>query len=610
MSGLTKQQITEIKALDGVMVKNHVACALGCGSSDGMSVWQKEYQGTDVHDGFCYSCHKYVDPNTLDLENLPVVDVEEVKQINTQRIEEISKLPSRGWRERCITKKTSEYYGVKTELDSEGNVLNRFYPIYMDGKLAGYKARNCISKNFWSVGRNGTKVEMFGQKLFPKGGKKIIICGGEEDAMSAFQMLTTEKYLTPCVSPTVGEGNCATQIKNNFEYISSFGEIILMLDNDTAGKEAAEACAKLFRAGQVKTWKPHPKHKDVNDYLVAGDNERFKNVFFNTEVESPAGILESSDTKLWDAIIERASTVKIPLPPFAEELESMLRGGPALGEITLLAAASSIGKTSLLNAFTYYWIFNAPYKVGIISLESDLGEFGENLLSLHIQNKLANLYDEDKKEVLSKEETKEQYKSLVQKEDGDSRFVLLDHQSSIMDDELKRKIEYMVKVLGCKIIILDPLTLALSGQSNDGIDAFNAWYLRFVKREQIAAFNVLHVRKNGNGVKANSRGGELSEEDIKGSGSIFQTAAVIWLMMRDKYSECPITRNTTKVVQSKARRTGQTGPAGFWYYNNDTGLFEKGVNPEDIDTAEDDDMLRQLGAYDKTDPDEFLKGDY
>lgn len=598
----TANQIKEIKQLEGVMVYNHVAHGK-CGSSDAASYWQKDYNGEDVLDGFCYSCTSYIDPNE-DHDFEPVDDVDAIEEINLENLKEVEKLPLRGWRQRKVSKPISEFYGVRTELTDDGEVLNRFYPCRNSGGVVTrYKARNCIKKGFWSVGKKHKKEQFFGQNLFPKGGNNLIIAGGEEDAMSAYQMLKTSKYSTPCISPTNGEGSLSKQIQDNFDYVTSFKTVIIMMDKDEAGVDAAKAAIRLLRPDQGRIWKP--TYNDVNEYLVNGDQEGFKTAYFKAERVVPAGVVGSSDPKIWDAIINRAKSIKIPLPPFAKQLEDMLRGGPALGEITSLVAASSIGKTSILNAFTYDWIMNAPYKVGIISLESDLGELGENLLSIHMGTKLANLYDEEKLALLDDSVKEKFFTELAVKEDGSDRFTILDHQSSIMDDELKRKIEHLVKVEGCQIIILDPLTLALSGTSNDGMDEFCSWYLRFVKREQISAFNVLHVRKNQSGQKANSRGGEISEEDIKGSGAIFQTSMQVWLFMRDKNSDDPIVRNTTKVVQSKARRTGQTGTAGYWYYNNDTGCFEVGRNPEDMDVDEELELLDKLGANDNTDPAEF-----
>ena len=599
---------------NGKMVGNHEACLLGCGSNN-MSVWEKvDSQGKTYHDGFCFSpsCTGYVSPKHFDADYKPVkvykeFDLDEFKD----ELERIESLQSRGWAERRITKATSEFYGVKSTFNNAGVLQLRHYPVFnQEGKLSGYKNRNCIEKGFWATGQNGQKSELFGQHLFPAKGKYLVITGGEEDAMAVFQVLRNGKYTTAVVSPTVGEGNAYKQIQNNWDFVSGYEKVVLMLDGDQAGKDATAKIAALFSHDKIAIWKP--KFKDPCEYLQRGTegDEMLKQAFWNAEKKCPAGIVSSDDPALWEAIVNRSKTEKIPLPPFAEDLQHMLRGGPALGEITLLIAASSVGKTSILNAFNYYWIFNAPYKVGIISLESDLGELGENILSIHLGQKLSNMYDEQKLEVLADPTVQEKWKQLQVKENGESRFTILDHQSAIMDDELKKKIEYLVKVDGCKIIILDPLTLALSGQSNEGVDNFNSWYLRFVKQNMIAAFNVLHVRKNSNGAKANSRGAEISEEDVKGSGSLFQTAMSIWLFTRDKYADNPLVRNTTKVVQSKARRTGNTGTAGYWYFDNDTGLFQKGKSYEELDTAEEMEELKSLGAFNNTHPDDFGQEGY
>jgi hypothetical protein len=42
------------------------------------------------------------------------------------------------------------------------------------------------------------------------------------------------------------------------------------------------------------------------------------------------------------------------------------------------------------------------------------------------------------------------------------------------------------------------------------------------------------------------------------------------MMMRDKYNENPIIKNTTKLVLSKNRSGGETGDAGQLYYDNQT----------------------------------------
>ena len=120
-------------------------------------------------------------------------------------------------------------------------------------------------------------------------------------------------------------------------------------------------------------------------------------------------------------------------------------------------------------------------------------------------------------------------------------------------------------------------------------------------------------RKNSNGQKANSRGGDISEEDIKGSGSIFQIAGANILLMRDKENADPVIRNTTKTMLSKNRWAGNTGPSGLWFYENQTHrLFdsasywaEKNAEFEiPLDAYDNDEayLMNQIAAHDAANP--------
>jgi len=66
--------------------------------------------------------------------------------------------------------------------------------------------------------------------------------------------------------------------------------------------------------------------------------------------------------------------------------------------------------------------------------------------------------------------------------------------------------------------------------------------------------------------------------------------------MRDKESADPVVRNTTKVVMSKSRRTGNTGPMGFWFYNNETSRMELGKDPANADYHTDEETFVDIGA--------------
>ena len=610
----------------------HVACPIH-GGSDSLALYEKEEGKIN---GYCWSECGFVSRKDL-IENEVIDEQDKILVEFTHKgsgdfvmsddiqkeVDSILELPIRGWKERLIPKFTSEFYGVRTKMDENDVVQYRYYPSTQNEELVGWHVRNDVLKQkknrgeevkglpFFPIGKVRSDCEMFGQSKFQKGGKFLVIASGEEDAQAIFTAMNVEQYqrnkyqlkkfVTPVISTTVGE-SALKQIRNNYEWIASFEKVVIMYDNDKAGQQGSEKVAQILKPGQAKIAKY--RRKDACEHLKNREDSAIVDAFWKAQEFSPAGIVGSSQTL--QNLIERASFEKVPLPPFAEDLGKMFNGGFALGEICTILAGSSIGKTTISNEFVYHWVFNAPYKVGIISLESDVGELTENLMSLHTGRKLSNVDDDEKKQIYQTDDFLNKYKELTTKDGIEDRYYILDHQGAVTDGSLMKKIEYMVKGLGCKIIILDPLTLALSGKQNEGMDEFMSDLLRFVKREQVLCINVCHVRKNQSGAKANSRGAEISEEDAKGSGSIFQVSMNNILLMRDKEHEDPIVRNTTKVVVSKNRRCGNTGSAGYWFYDNYTSRLKKGGDPHNQNVSDDMKEMQELGAFDNSRPDSVI----
>lgn len=598
---------------EGVTFKTHLPCPHeGCGSSDAVTLYKKfDKKDREYLDGFCFSCHKVVSSKLVetfygeDFEGEGYESNEDDWEVTEEVVDELEavlELSIRGDRRRKLKKPINELYQVRTELDPSGKPIKRYYPVTEEGEIVGYKIRNLTvpkkdPKHFRSIGKVKNSCEMFGQSLYPKGGKFLIIVGGEEDALAMKQTMIAKnpKFDTPVVSPVTGEPSTDKQVKENYDWVTSFEKVIIMLDNDKAGQDAAQKVAKLLKPGQAHI--ADLRLNDPCDYVKDELEDELYNAFWKAAQHgkyTPAGVVGSSQT--YDALMERANWVKLPLPHFASRLQQMMNGGFAFGEIINIVAASSVGKTTVVNEFLYHFVFNSTHKIGVIPLESDMGELIENLMSVHLNVKLANMDDEEKREFYQTEKFKKAYHELTTLPNGEDRFIILDHQGDVCDEDLKNKIEYMVRGCDCKGIILDPLTLALSGKQNEGMDEFMSWLLRFVKREKIIHINVAHVRKSGSGAKANSTGADIHEEDIKGSGSIFQVGMINILLMRDKENADERVRNTTKVVVSKARRTGNTGPAGWWFYNNQTSRLEEGFDPEG-DYSEDEEDFGVLGAY-------------
>lgn len=245
---------------------------------------------------------------------------------------------------RGLTRDTCTKFRVRHVFNDRNEVVEQYYPATINYELSGYKVRK-NPKDFDAYGTTGKACDMFGQVIFRNSNSKtVIITGGELDAMSAYQMLhdyqkakgNGEFEPVPVVSCTVGEGGTAKQIQAHYEWFSRFDKIILCLDNDEAGKRAAEECMMVLPKG--KAYRLDMTLKDPNKYLEEGRGREFVAAYWAAKPIIPAGVIGSDD--LYDRVIENVSTECIPLPDFMEELAEMMGGEIPLGYIVNFASAS------------------------------------------------------------------------------------------------------------------------------------------------------------------------------------------------------------------------------------------------------------------------------
>ena len=151
-------------------IRTHVACP-ACGSSDGASI---NADGS----AYCFVCSTLT-PGTegiIVIEPITpaVSDTSFIKAFNTGVPVSVS--------ERRITKTTMEKYGTVRD---NGKY---YFPYYdNDSVLVASKVRAVDRKEFNAIG-NWKAATLFGQNLYPSGGKYLTITEGEFDAMAAFQM--------------------------------------------------------------------------------------------------------------------------------------------------------------------------------------------------------------------------------------------------------------------------------------------------------------------------------------------------------------------------------------------------------------------------------------
>lgn len=554
-------------------VIRHIACP-EC-RAKGLDTKGNNLAVYDDNSAYCFACSfvivskDYSKRNTKEESDLEKT-IEKITEEQNKRIKDNTcYVDYRG-----IRKDTAKFFGVRYELDEEsGEVLKQYYPITMKGELVGYKVRKHPKEFIAPVGYVGKNADFFGQFRASTGDRDLLLVGGELDMLSAYQMLRDSQIARgksnyepiTVISSVIGESATASQAKLQYQFLNRFKRIILCLDNDEAGEEATEKLVKILPKGKV--FLMDMRKKDPNEYLQAGMEREFVNDFYKARLWTPAG-LYSSDA-LYNAAIDYVSMDRLPLPKFMSKANRMLGGGIPKGYITIIAAASSVGKSTLINQICCDWIMESKEKIGIMSLEASAGEYATNLISYYTKTKLASIEDKQQRiDYLNREDVQSAAKDLFVGEDGSPRFVLCDDRGDSIE-AMEEKMEEMVKSMGITCLVIDVTSDLLSGIDLARQEQHMAWQKKFVKETNIIICNVFHIRKASGSQQAGSRGAEVTDESLMGTSTSYKSAGIIFGLVRDKMAEDDLERNTTKVRILKNRSNGITGAAGELLYLQD-----------------------------------------
>lgn len=538
-----------------------------CTSSDGMAVYQKEIDGEKILDAYCFVCQGYFKHEQLEEVG---VKIKEGRKKVTEIVDftEIQKIDFRGWKERGIGQPVSAKYGVHTEIENSFDVAARYYPSTVDGEIVGFKKR-LVPKDFVGIGSTKATNELFGQSVFEAGQKYLVIVTGEEDALAFSQALYSKKdgaeYWTPVVSVTCGDGSIIKQFKANFEYINSFDKVVLAFDADESAQKYVEEAARLLSPGKAFIAKFPQGYKDASDLLKAGKAAELKQIFWKAVPFSRVDVLHLS--QMWEDFENEDNNIKIPMPPSWAQINEMMNGGMEKGEITLLGALTSIGKSSILNNLVFHLIENTRFKVGAMYLEGTKREVVRDLLSLDAGVNLRTV----NRDTIDIDGLKRRFFENLAKKD---QFVYVDHQGSISTNEIFEKLNYLAKAEGCDVIVIDPIQAGVNSSENGAIIDFMDTLLKFAKETDTCVIAVSHMKKPSDDDPHN-----VSEYSLLGSSSLNQIAFNTILLSRDKMNEDPVKRSATKLQLVKCRRTGNTGEAGWLRYDHETTHMYATSNP-------------------------------
>ena len=480
--------------------------------------------------------------------------------LNKEKVEDILKYPFYKAEDRGIRKEICEKFGVRAGLsESDGETVEAYYfPSYnQKGKIVGFSKQDVTKskeeKGHWTtVGAVNIGNKLFGQDVAESINRKrsnIVITEGQWDAISVFQAQVDQvkgtKYegMEPSVvSIPLGTANAVEAILHNENFCKSYDALTLFFDNDSCtpaetkkgivkGQEAREAVASALVGAGVSMFvvTAEDSHKDASDYLQSGKStELAKLVQWNKRQYSAQKIIHVSDISFEELIEKREEGIYVDCFP---DLMEKIHGFRA-GELVLLTSPSGVGKSTVTSIFASNFL-EAGEKVGMIFLE----EQNKETLQRMIAGKLKVNYNKFKNDPLSCASREDIHKAYTELKDND-QLIMLGHFGSLPITELMNKVRHMHLVEGCKFILLDHISVVISGSDianeRKELDMIMTELAAFCAANSVCIIAVSHINRGDGGMFKPPKGKEdepywvrVTKEMMRGSAALEQLSFII-----------------------------------------------------------------------------------
>ncbi|AIT13645.1 DNA primase/helicase [Salmonella phage BP12A] len=540
----------------------HLPCE-NCGSSDGNGMYSDGHQ-------YCFVCQNHVRGTE---ETRETVAKTRRSSYNTGG-DKMSNLLNFGdsdgrytnLKARGLMEAICRKYGYwVAKVNGEMLQVANYYDV--EGNLVGQKVRD-KHKEFSAKGKLKADL-LFGKQLW-NGGKKIVVTEGEIDCLTVAQ-LQEGKY--PVVSLPMGAQAAKKTCAANYEYFDQFDEIILMFDMDEPGRKAIEECAPVLPSGKVRV--AVLPLKDANECLLNGQAKAVTDQIWNAQPWVPDGVVSAVSLKdrVREAMVKEETTgLLFTGQPKLNDMTLGARGG----EVIMVTSGSGMGKSTFVRQQMLMW-GKGGAKVGLAMLEEAVEETVQDLMGLNNHVRLRQ-DKELKMQILEDGRFDEWYDVLF----NTDMFHLYDSFAESQEDRLFAKLAYMVDGLDCNVILLDHISIVVSGMEDNSderktIDRLMTKLKAFAKTKGVVVVVICHLKNPEKG-KAHEEGRPVSITDLRGSGALRQLSDTIIALERNQQGDYP---NLVQLRVLKCRFTGDTGVAGHMAYNKETGWLEPTTSPED-----------------------------
>lgn len=522
-----------------------------CPSSDAFVIY-------DTGTGYCFSCGHWARVDGEEKATSKTVS----RGTTTMSLltGEYIKLSKRG-----ISEATCRRYSYMVGTDKDNNPVQIATYYDVEGQKVAQKLRGA-NKTFKFIGEPKEAL-MFGQQLFSSGGKKLTITEGEIDALSLAEAFG-KSY--PIVSIKNGAQSAKKEISKHIEWINSFDEIYLWFDNDEQGNKAVEDCVPLLPVGRVKIIK-HPEYKDANDVLLHTGTSGVTSTFYSAQDYKPDGFVSPEDL-----LEEALKPIEWGIPWFLSKL-TKLSYGRRLGEIVLVGAGVSIGKTDMLMQQIADDVHNNR-KVATFMLEQ-----GKVETLLRVCGKLDGTFYHLPDVEYDKAKLKQTINAI------NDRLFIYDNFGRIDWQTIKAKIRSASITYGIKLFYIDNLT-ALNAHAEDerrNLDGLMEEVASLAKELNIWILLVSHLNPPKKGASHES-GGRVEQSQFTGSRAIQRWSQFMLGIERNTLHEDISERRKGLVRCIKDRFSGKgTGQTVNFIYDQDTGLWHEVEEEFELDVGGD-----------------------
>ena len=518
------------------MNRSHLPCPFTeCGSSDAFS-WNETEQI-----GKCHSCGRGY-PSRASIFDWARDDypMKERKRVQQAKITSCTYEGIRG-----ISPDVCELYGIQLQLDENGTPVRYAFRYPNNVKYRGYD-----EKKFWLKER-GALNELFGADFNAGTSNRLYLTEGEFDAASLFEIMGKTFPVKSLTSASISD----QFIKTNYDYMNSFKEIIYAGELDQAGKQAAERLYEVFP--DKFYYVAMSKHKDANEFLMAGDGNDLMWSAKKPQRFSPDNFY------MGDLDVEKTILSENPygyVPTGHSGIDNKIRG-LVKGGLTFIKAPRGGGKTEMVRYFECGLLKNSDAKIGLVHMEEMRSNTYRAMatyeLGLNVRTREdAKANGVDEQEVIA----------AAQRMADNDRTVMFELRSSDDPMKLLDYVRLAATVYGVEYVFIDHVQ-RLAYLSQSGVDnatsmltALGSRMAQLCKELDIGVIFISQVNDDGR---------------TKYAGSLEEEAIICMKLVRDVESEDDVERNTTHFIVDKNRPFANLGRAGSIFYDTKTTLLKE-----------------------------------